>query len=88
VKLFVKLPAKFLVATPVGNYNPDWAIITQDDRIVYLVRETKGTRDLSKLRPDEAAKIRCGARHFEAIGVDFDVVVSAGDLRIKPYLPV
>ena len=83
VKLFVKLPSRFLIQTPIGNYNPDWAIVTQDSRIVYLVRETKGTRDLLKLRPDEATKIRCGERHFEALGVDFDVVTSIDDLRIK-----
>jgi type III restriction enzyme len=84
VKLFVKLPSRFLIQTPIGNYNPDWAIVTQDNRVVYLVRETKSTRDLSKLRPDEATKIRCGERHFEALGVDFDVVTSIDDLRIKP----
>src|SRR6185312_11135086 len=83
VKLFVKLPSRFLIQTPIGNYNPDWAIVTQDDRVVYLVRETKSTRDLSKLRPDEATKIRCGERHFEALGVDFDVVTSINDLRVK-----
>lgn len=82
VKLFVKLPPRFLIRTPIGNYNPDWAIVTHDNRVVYLVRETKGTRDLNKLRPDEAVKIRCGARHFEALGVSFDVVMSADDLRV------
>lgn len=82
VKLFVKLPPRFQIQTPIGNYNPDWAIVTQDNQVVYLVRETKGTRDLTKLRPDEATKIRCGARHFEALGVDFDVVTSGDDLRI------
>jgi type III restriction enzyme len=82
VKLFVKLPPRFLIRTPIGNYNPDWAIVTRDNRVVYLVRETKGTRDLNKLRPDEAVKIHCGARHFEALGVSFDVVTSADDLRL------
>jgi len=81
VKLFVKLPPRFLIRTPIGDYNPDWAIVTPENRVVYLVRETKSTRDLSKLRPDEAIKIRCGERHFEALGVSFDVVTSAKDLR-------
>ncbi|EIP98905.1 hypothetical protein OpiT1DRAFT_03383 [Opitutaceae bacterium TAV1] len=84
VKLFVKLPPRFQIRTPIGNYNPDWAIVTHDNRVVYLVRETKGTRDLGKLRPDEAVKIRCGIRHFEALGVNFDVVTSADDLRLGP----
>jgi len=44
------------------------------------VRETKGTKDFEKLRNSEAEKIRCGRRHFEELGVNFDVVVSAGEV--------
>ena len=80
IKLFVKLPGWFEVDTPVGKYNPDWAIVKHDDATLYLVRETKGTRDFLKLRTSEADKVRCGARHFEALGVDYAVVVAAGDL--------
>lgn len=71
IKLFMKLPAKFKIDTPVGPYNPDWAIIKQEsgeDRI-YMIRETKSTLDDSKLRPTELAKIKSARRHFEAIGV-------------------
>ncbi|GHU26255.1 hypothetical protein AGMMS50256_03040 [Betaproteobacteria bacterium] len=71
IKLFMKLPAKFKVSTPVGSYNPDWAIIKQEngeDRI-YMIRETKSTQDDTKLRPSELAKIKSAKRHFEAIGV-------------------
>lgn len=77
IKLFVKLPGWFEVDTPVGKYNPDWAIVKHDDATLYLVRETKGTRDFLKLRMSEADKVRCGARHFEAIEVDYAVVVGA-----------
>ncbi|MDV2990200.1 MAG: DEAD/DEAH box helicase family protein [Dehalogenimonas sp.] len=77
IKLFVKLPRWFVIDTPVGKYNPDWAILKHDDKSLYLVRETKGTRDFLKLRNSEVDKVRCGARHFESIGVPFAVVTSA-----------
>ncbi|MCT7372456.1 restriction endonuclease [Mycolicibacterium llatzerense] len=72
IKLFMKLPSKFKIDTPVGPYNPDWAIIKHEegeDRI-YMIRETKSTLDDSKLRPSESAKIKAAKQHFEAIGVD------------------
>jgi type III restriction enzyme len=80
IKLFVKLPGWFKVDTPVGEYNPDWAIVKHDSSTIYLVRETKGTRDFLKLRSTEADKVRCGKRHFEALGQDFKVVVTAGEV--------
>jgi type III restriction enzyme len=48
IKLFVKLPGWFKVETPIGEYNPDWAILKHDDTVLYLVRETKGTKDFEK----------------------------------------
>ena len=76
VKFFMKLPAKFKIPTPVGEYNPDWAIIKQvdgEDRL-YMIRETKSTLDELKLRPTEAAKIASARQHFKAIGIDnYDV---------------
>lgn len=80
IKLFFKLPAWFEVETPVGSYNPDWAIVKHDGQALYLVRETKGTRDFLKLRTIEADKVRCGRRHFEEIGVPFEVVVDAAEV--------
>jgi Restriction endonuclease len=80
IRLFVKLPAWFKVPTPIGEYNPDWAIVKHGDQTVYLVRETKGTKDFLKLRTSEADKVRCGAKHFEAIGVPFKVAVSADEV--------
>lgn len=79
IKLFVKLPGWFKVDTPVGGYNPDWAILKHDDQALYLVRETKGTRDFLKLRTSEADKVRCGKKHFEALGVPFAVAVTADE---------
>lgn len=80
IKLFVKLPRWFVIETPIGNYNPDWAVVKHNDATIYLVRETKGTRDFEKLRNSEADRIRCGRRHFEALEVGFDVVVQAGEV--------
>ncbi|WP_404372268.1 DEAD/DEAH box helicase family protein [Kytococcus sedentarius] len=72
IKLFMKLPAKFKIDTPVGPYNPDWAIIKQEDGEdrIYMIRETKSTLDDSKLRPTELAKIKAAKRHFEVIGIE------------------
>lgn len=72
IKLFMKLPSKFKIDTPVGPYNPDWAIVKHEDGQdrIYMIRETKSTLDDSKLRPSELAKIRSAKRHFEAIGVE------------------
>jgi type III restriction enzyme len=80
IKLFVKLPGWFEVETPVGKYNPDWAIIKHYNETIYLVRETKGTKNFEKLRITEAEKIRCGRKHFNSLGVDFDVVTSAAEI--------
>lgn len=71
IRLFMKLPTKFKIPTPVGAYNPDWAIIKQEggsDRI-YMIRETKSTSQDALLRSSEVAKIACGEKHFAAIGI-------------------
>jgi type III restriction enzyme len=80
IKLFVKLPGWFEIDTPIGKYNPDWAILKDDGQALYLVRETKGTRDFLQLRTSEADKVRCGQRHFEILGVPFAVAVSADEV--------
>jgi len=75
VKNFVKLPKWFKVSTPLGSYNPDWAIVKEDGGKLYLVRETKGAggSEFSDmyLRGTEGAKIKCAKKHFETIGVDY-----------------
>ncbi len=90
VKLFLKLPSWFTVPTPVGSYNPDWAIVLEerdehgqalDKPLLYLVRETKGSARPDDLRPDERRKVLCGKSHFEdTLGVDYKVVTKAEDL--------
>jgi type III restriction enzyme len=79
IRLFLKLPNWFRVETPIGEYNPDWAIVKQNDETIYLVRETKSTKNFEKLRNSESDKIKCGRRHFEALETDFDVVIEAGE---------
>lgn len=77
IKLFMKLPAKFKVPTPVGDYNPDWAIIREVDgeNRIYMIRETKSTHERNKRRPSENAKIDAAIEHFKAIGIGYDVTV-------------
>ena len=90
VKLYLKLPRWFTVPTPVGEYNPDWAIVMEPrdshgdntgEELLYLVRETKDADWKSDLRQDELWKIHCGGRHFkDALGVDYSVVTKASEL--------
>lgn len=89
-KLFVKLPSKFKVSTPIGGYNPDWAIVRQANSgklFLYLVRETKGNTVIRDLRfESEGWKIFFGMKHFNAIAVDFNVAKVASDLDIDTSL--
>jgi type III restriction enzyme len=80
IKLLIKLPDWFQVETPIGTYNPDWAIVKQEDEKLYLVRETKSTKEQQKLRQSEWDKIRCGKAHFDTLDVDFDHITSATDV--------
>lgn len=80
IKLFVKLPRWFKIDTPIGEYNPDWAIVKHEDETIYLVRETKSTKKFEQLRCYEADKIKCGRKHFEALNVNFDVATLAGEV--------
>lgn len=69
VKVYAKLPGWFQVPTPLGTYNPDWAILVETDGAerVYFVVETKGSLFEGDLRGREAGKVRCGEAHFRAI---------------------
>ncbi|MHB9139592.1 MAG: restriction endonuclease, partial [Victivallaceae bacterium] len=71
VKFFCKLPRWFKVATPLGDYIPDWAVVVEDSHKLYLVRETKSTLDRDKRRENENKKVDCGRAHFTALGVNF-----------------
>ena len=64
VKLFFKLPSRFKIPTPLGNYNPDWALVFENDKRVHFVVETKSSLLDAHLRLGELLKIKCGEKHF------------------------
>nr|WP_305139740.1 DEAD/DEAH box helicase family protein [uncultured Acetatifactor sp.] len=88
VAVYVKLPDGFYIATPVGHYNPDWAIAFYEGSVkhIYFVAETKGSMRSMQLRLIEQSKIHCAREHFKAIsgdGVVYDVVDSYSTLLEK-----
>lgn len=87
VKLFFKIPDKFKIPTPIGNYTPDWAVYveTEDEKKLYFVIETKGSTNYLDLRDRESIKIKCGKKHFEALGQDikFDVTKDFRNFKSK-----
>ena len=88
VAVYVKLPDSFYIATPVGHYNPDWAIAFYEGTVkhIYFVAETKGSMSSMQLRLIEESKIHCAREHFKAISngnVVYDVVDSYQTLLEK-----
>ncbi|WP_247315190.1 type III restriction-modification system endonuclease [Ralstonia pseudosolanacearum] len=88
VVLYAKLPGWFKVPTPLGSYNPDWAVLVNKDgtRRLYFVVETKGSLFVDDLRNKEQAKIECGQAHFEALAIGenparYLVATSISDLQ-------
>ncbi len=80
IKLYAKLPDWFRIDTPLGTYNPDWAVLVdvEGKEKLYFVIETKSTLFTDALRPNEKAKIACGKEHFKALGTDVNFAVSNG----------
>lgn len=78
VKVYAKLPGWFKIDTPLGNYNPDWAVLVEMDgqERLYFVVESKGSLFTDALRPAEQAKIDCGREHFKALGTDVEFTVA------------
>ncbi len=83
VKFFCKLPSWFKIPTPLGSYNPDWAIVTEQDEKLYLVRETKSTHNPNERRPDENINIDCGNAHFKELGVNYKVATTIQEVLSK-----
>ncbi|WP_230268246.1 type III restriction-modification system endonuclease [Allobaculum fili] len=88
VAVYVKLPNSFFISTPVGKYNPDWAIAFYEGNVkhIYFVAETKGSMNSLQLREVEKSKIECAREHFKAISgknVVYDVVDSYQSLMDK-----
>jgi type III restriction enzyme len=84
VHFYIKLPHWFTIETPVGTYNPDWALVYKNDESLYFVAETKdpkAAQNLELLRPLERLKIECGKKHFKQFEqVKFKVVGNLTDL--------
>ena len=87
VKMFFKIPERFKIETPIGTYNPDWAVyLTRNgEEKLYFILETKGTTNLFDLRTPEQLKIRCGKKHFEALenGVEMQAVKNWSEFKVQ-----
>jgi type III restriction enzyme len=88
VMIYAKLPRDFKIPTPLGNYNPDWAIVfdNKDFKYIYFITETKGSMDTLEFRETEKRKIEYAKKHFEALkddNIKYDVVDSYDSLLNK-----
>ncbi len=82
IPVYSKLPSWFKIETPLGTYNPDWAILWREDNNdkLYFIVESKSDLSLFGKRPKEDAKIECGKRHFSAIGAEMIVAKSKDEI--------
>ncbi len=87
VLLYAKLPDAFKIDTPIGSYNPDWAVVldTEAGEKLYFVAETKGTDNVNDLKGTEQKKIFCGRKHFEVIDTDIKYEVVKELKSLKDY---
>ena len=88
VKIYAKLPKQFKIPTPIGEYNPDWAVVLEnrDAKYVYFIAETKWNSDEIILRSTEQAKIEYARKHFalmENNKIKYDVVASYDEMINK-----
>lgn len=83
VKMFFKLPSRFKIDTPIGSYNPDWAVYVETDGLkkLYFVIETKGSGDQLNLRQREDWKIRCGKVHFRTLNTGAELYGPVSDWK-------
>ncbi len=93
VVAYVKLPGWFTIPTPLGQYNPDWALVVDPATAtrVYFVVETKGTDLIHALRVEEQKKIQCGKAHFKALAdtgaptdpAEYEVAATLDDVLVR-----
>ena len=85
IEVYAKLPDWFKIETPLGTYNPDWAVLWKGkyEEKLYFVVESKGSNGESDLRSNEKSKIKCGKKHFKAIGSE--MIVASGMDDVKNY---
>lgn len=88
VKMFFKIPDRFKVETPIGTYNPDWAVyfVKSGEEKLYFILETKGSTSFMDLRTREQLKIHCGKKHFEALDNDIEMKVATNWSQVKEKL--
>ncbi len=90
VSIYAKLPSWFKIPTPVGNYNPDWAIVfdKKDVKYVYFIAETKWSMSTMQLKKSENLKIEYARKHFASlwhVDIKYDVITTYEDLRNKMF---
>jgi len=87
VKMFFKIPERFKIDTPIGTYNPDWAVYMDKDGVqkLFFVLETKGSTSMFDLRTTEQLKIHCGKQHFKSLenDVEFEVASNWGGFKVS-----
>ena len=88
VKMFFKIPDRFKVETPIGTYNPDWAVyfVKNGEEKLYFILETKGSTSFMDLRTREQLKIHCGKKHFEALNNGIEMKVATNWSQVKEIL--
>jgi len=85
VKMFFKLPERFKINTPIGTYQPDFAVYLDKDgeEKLYFILETKGSTSMLDLRAKEQLKIHCGKRHFEALDDNVELRTAVNWREVK-----
>ena len=87
VKMFFIIPDRFKIDTPIGSYNPDWAVyLTKNgEEKLYFILETKGSDSFMDLRTREQLKIHCGKKHFEALdnGIEMQVATDWREIKAR-----
>lgn len=88
VKMFFKIPNRFKIDTPIGTYNPDWAVyLTKNgEEKMYFILETKGSTSFMDLRTREQLKIHCGKKHFEALNNEIKMQVATDWTQVRQTL--
>ena len=88
VKLFTKLPSWFKINTPLGGYNPDWAVLIEKDNEekLYFVVESKGSLFADDLRDTEEAKIKCATEHSKEISQETQFIQSNNFEHMREFL--
>ncbi len=88
VKMFFKIPSRFKIETPIGTYNPDWAVyLTKNgEENLYFILETKGDTSFMHLKTSEQLKIHCGQEHFKALDAGIEMETTTNWKKLKERL--